>query len=235
MDPVLVVAAVLPLAVSLTDAHRDHPAVWLDLVSWLLFVADYAVHLRLKPGYVRSKGGIFDGIIVVFTAPLYLIPGLGRCRVMGAARILRLGRVFIVSSHSKKIRDLGRRLGTAALYSLVLIGTCALIVDAAEPASNGFKNMGDCLWWAVVTFTTVGYGDLAPITGAGRVAAVFLMLGGVALIGSLAASLGTFLNKSDQTEGELEEIIDEQAQLADEVRALRREIAELRAALRPPD
>jgi voltage-gated potassium channel len=231
MDPVLVVAAILPLAVSLTDAHREHPAVWLDLVSWLIFLVDYVVHWRLRPGYWRSKGGVFDAVIVVFTAPLYLIPGLGRGRIMGAARLLRLGRVFIVSSHSSKIRDLGRRLGTAAMYSSVLIVTCAIIVDAAEPVSNGFKNIGDCLWWAMVTFTTVGYGDLAPITSAGRIAAVLLMLGGVALIGSLAASLASFLNKDDSTEDELEEITVVQVQLMEEVRSLRDELRELRQAL----
>jgi voltage-gated potassium channel len=235
MDPVLIVAAILPLAVSLTDAHRQHPAVWLDLVSWMLFLTDYVVHWRLRPGYWRSRAGIFDAVIVVFTAPLYLIPGLGRGRIMGAARLLRLVRVFIVSPHSRKIRDLGRRLGAAALYSSVLIVTCAIIVDAVEPVSNGFKNIGDCLWWAIVTFTTVGYGDLAPITSAGRVAAVLLMLGGVALIGSLAASLGTFLNKEEATEDELEGITAVQEQLMDEVRSLRDEIRELRGALRPPD
>ena len=223
MDPVLIVAAVLPLAVGLTNAHRDRPAVWLDLISWLMFLTDYVVRLRLRPGYVKSKGGIFDAVIVIFTAPIYLIPGLGAVRLMGLARLLRLGRVFVVSSHSQKIRELGRRLGTAAMYSAALMLVCAIIVDAAEPASSGFVNLGDCLWWAVVTFTTVGYGDLAPVTSAGRIAAVFLMLGGVALIGSLAASLGSFLNKDEEA--------DEQAVLVGEVRALRAEISELRAAI----
>ncbi len=226
MDPVLIVAAVLPLAVGLTNAHRDHPAVWLDLISWLLFLVDYLVRLRLRPGYATSKGGIFDVVIVVFTAPIYLIPGLGAVRMMGLARLLRLGRVFVVSSHSQKIRELGRRLGTAAMYSGALMLVCAIIVDAAEPAANGFVNLGDCLWWAVVTFTTVGYGDLSPVTSAGRMAAVFLMLGGVALIGSLAASLGSFLNKEEQGTDDQDMDV-----LVGEVRALRAEIAELRSAL----
>jgi len=245
MDPVLVVAAVVPIAVGLTDAGRGHPLVWLDVLSWLAFVADYVVHLRLRPGYARSKGGIFDLVVVVVTLPWYLVTGIGAGRYMGIARLARLGRVFIVSTHSKKMQDLGRRLGQAAVYSGVLMLVCALVVRAAEPSSSGFDDIGDALWWSLVTFTTVGYGDLYPTTPAGRFAAGFLMVGGVALIGSLAASLGSFFNtkervvadpdgiEDDGAEVEVEEYVDPIDEVLAEVRALRAEVAELRAALPP--
>lgn len=229
MGPVVIVAAILPIAVGLTDAHRDNPAVWLDLVSWLVFVVDYVVHLRLRPGYARSKAGIFDLVIVVLSAPWYLLPFLGNSRILGLARLARLGRVFIVSTKGAKVRDLGRRLGQAAIYSGVLIVVCAIVVEAVEPESAGYVHLSDALWWAVVTFTTVGYGDLYPTTGAGRFVAVLLMLGGVALIGSLAASLGSFLNKGEDTEQELLDVEATQQELLAEVRALRAEIAEMRA------
>ncbi len=230
MSPVIVVAAILPIAVSLTDAHRGHPAVWLDLASWLVFIADFVVHIRLRKGYVRSRAGMFDLCIVLLSAPWYVLPFLGPSRVFGLARLARLGRAFVVSSQGKKIKELGRRLGQAALYSFALIVVCAIVVEAVEPASNGYENMGDALWWAVVTFTTVGYGDLYPTTGAGRFVAVLLMLGGIALIGSLAASLGSFFNKGDDTEDELLLLESVQQELLLEVRSLRAEIAELREA-----
>ena len=241
MDPVLVVAAIVPIAVGFTDAHRTHPAVWIDLLSWFAFLADYLVHLKLRPGYTKSKGGIFDLAVVVVTMPWYLITGFGAGRYMGIARLARLGRVFIVSTHSKKMQDLGRRLGQAAVYSGVLMLTCALVVRAAEPSSSGFDDIGDALWWSLVTFTTVGYGDLYPVTASGRVAAGLLMVGGVALIGSLAASLGSFFGSKERatedddgtTEGDAvpePEPIDE---LLAEVRALRAEVAELKAQLPP--
>ena len=226
--PIIIVAAILPIAVGLTDAHRNHPAVWLDLVSWLVFVVDYLVHLRLRPGFAKSKVGIFDLVVVGLSAPWYLLPFLGNSRVLGLARLARLGRVFVVSTKGAKIRDLGRRLGQAALYSAALIVVCAIVVEAVEPESAGYVHISDALWWAVVTFTTVGYGDLYPTTGAGRFVAVLLMLGGVALIGSLAASLGSFLNKGDDTEQELQEVEAVQQELLAEVRALRAEIAEMR-------
>jgi voltage-gated potassium channel len=228
MNPVIVVAAILPIAVSLTDTGRNHPAVWLDIASWLVFVADYVVHVRLRPGYPRSKAGIFDGAIVLLAMPWYLIPGLGRGRLMGLARLARLGRVYFVSPHSRKLRDLGRRLGHAALYSLALIVSCAIVVEAVEPASSGFVHFREAAWWALVTFTTVGYGDYVPVTSAGRLAAGLLMIGGIALIGSLAASLGSFLNKVEDVDAELQVANDVQLELLAEVRSLRNEIAELR-------
>jgi voltage-gated potassium channel len=230
MGPVIIVAAILPIAVSLTDAHRGHPAVWLDLASWLVFIVDFVVHIRLRKNYLRTRGGWFDLAIVALSAPWYVLPFLGPSRVFGLARLARLGRVFVVSSHGNKIKELGRRLGQAALYSGVLILVCAIVVEAVEPASNGYQNMGDALWWAIVTFTTVGYGDLYPTTGAGRFVAVLLMLGGVALIGSLAASLGSFFNKGDDTEDELQQLASVQQELLVEVRSLRAEIAALRQA-----
>ncbi|MFZ4718543.1 MAG: potassium channel family protein [Ilumatobacteraceae bacterium] len=228
MGPVIIVAAILPIAVSLTDARRDHPAVWLDLASWLVFIVDYVVHLRLRKGFARTKAGVFDLAVVVLSAPWYLLPFLGNSRILGLARLARLGRVFFVSTKGAKIRELGRRLGQAALYSGVLILVCALVVEAVEPASAGYQTIGDSLWWAVVTFTTVGYGDIYPTTGPGRFVAVLLMLGGVALIGSLAASLGSFLNKGEDAQQELAEVEAVQQELLAEVRALRAEIAELR-------
>ncbi len=234
MGPVIIVAAILPIAVSLTDAHRGHPAVWLDLTSWLVFIADYVVHIRLRRGYSRTRAGWFDLGIVLLSAPWYILPFLGPSRVLGLARLARLGRVFVVSSQGKKIKELGRRLGQAAIYSGVLILVCAIVVEAVEPASNGYENMGDALWWAVVTFTTVGYGDIYPTTGSGRFVAVLLMLGGVALIGSLAASQGSFFNKGDDTEDELQQLESVQQELLLEVRSLRAEIAAMREAQQRP-
>jgi voltage-gated potassium channel len=228
MAPVVTVAAITPLAVGLTDTHHGHPVVWIDIASWLVFVIDYVVHVRLRPGYPRTRMGVFDLAIVLVTAPFYLLLSGSAPRYLAVARLARLGRVFLASGRSRKLVDLGRRLGQAALYGLALVLVCALVVEAAEPASSGFDNYTDAMWWAVVTFTTVGYGDLYPVTSTGRLAAVLLMLGGLALIGSLAASLGSFLQKSDDTEDELQDLQTTQRELLLEVRQLRADLADMR-------
>ena len=119
----------------------------------------------------------------------------------------------------------------------MLVVVCAVVVQAAEPASSGYASFGDAVWWAIVTFTTVGYGDLYPVTSGGRVAAVLLMLGGVALIGSLAASLGSFFNSGggaaidDEGSPVVEPTVDTNELVLTELRALRAEVAELRDRL----
>lgn len=228
--PIVIAAAILPIAVALTRRGDGGPAVWIDIASWCIFVVDLIVHVRLKPRHLRSRLGIFDAVIVLLTAPWYLIPGLSGGRILGLARLGRLGRVFIASKHSEKLKDLGRRLGAAALYGLALMVVCAIIVEAAEPASSGFESFGDAMWWSMVTFTTVGYGDFYPTSPQGRIAGVLLMIGGIALIGSLAGTLGSFFTSSDAQDEDGEGVPDANVELLAEMRLLRAEIAELRAA-----
>ena len=67
----------------------------------------------------------------------------------------------------------------------------------AEHAHNpGFKTFGDALWWAVVTLTTVGYGDIVPQTTAGRVDGVMIMIAGVGVLGVLAGSMASFFRRT---------------------------------------
>lgn len=242
MGPVIVVAAIVPIAVSLTPRGKSDPVEWIDIASWLVFLADFVVHLRLRRGYLRSRVGVFDLVIVLLTFPWYLLAGVDAGRLLGLARLGRLMRVFVVSAHSRRLHQLGRRLGEAALYSAALIMVGAIVVRAVEPPASGFDTFGDALWWGLVTFTTVGYGDLYPTTGTGRLAAALLMLGGVALIGSLAASLGTFLQRSEAAESDDTDQAASEPRAATtdevlaEVRALRAEVASLRQQLaRPTD
>lgn len=237
MNPVVTAAAIVPIVAGLTQRGDSSPAEWLNFGSWLVFLADLVVHLVCRRRYLRSKIGIFDLTIVVLTAPWYFLPGFGNLRALGLARLARLARVFFASAKSNLLRSLGRRLGRAAVYSIALLFSCALVVEAVEPPSSGFATFWDSMWWAVVTFTTVGYGDLVPVTETGRLAAVLLMVGGIALIGTLAGSLGSFFTTGDEavgTEGAdaAPGLSDDHAQaLLDELQALRAEVAELRATV----
>lgn len=241
MDPIVMAAAILPIVVALTERGESEPAVWLDLASWTVFIVDFAVRLRLKTGYLRSRVGVFDLVIILLTAPWYLVPALDGTRVLGVARLGRVVRLFLVSSAGTVLRDLVRRLGRAALYSGVLMLCAALVVRAVEPAESGFATYGDALWWSMVTFTTVGYGDLFPVTAAGRIVATMLMIGGIALIGALSGALGSFFTGVDREHGAEDEQVgpdgpepslepvDDPVLL--ELRAVRAELQELRRAV----
>jgi voltage-gated potassium channel len=81
-----------------------------------------------------------------------------------------------------------------AFTSALLVLVAALAILDAEQNVPGatITDFGDALWWAVVTITTVGYGDLYPVTGLGRFIAVGLMIAGIALIGSVTATLASW-------------------------------------------
>jgi voltage-gated potassium channel len=242
MGPVIVCAALVPIVVAFTARDPSDPFLVINIVSWLIFLADLVVHIRWQPGYLRTGFGRFDTVIVILTFPWYLIPGLGNTAVLGLARLGRILRLVLASGSTEMLRRLADRLGKAGLYAVVLIFVCSTVVYRVEPPSSGFVTFGDALWWGIVTFTTVGYGDLVPETPTGRFVAVLLMLGGVALIGLLAGSLAELFTATeagadaDQTEGRddpgyaaAEGEHDEG--LLVEVRALRAEITQLREAL----
>ena len=74
----------------------------------------------------------------------------------------------------------------------VMLGGALVAYYAEHPVNPGFATFGDSLWWSMVTLTTVGYGDIVPMTLSGRMAAVAIMLTGVAVLGLLAGSLASF-------------------------------------------
>ncbi|MFM8302883.1 MAG: potassium channel family protein, partial [Actinomycetota bacterium] len=74
----------------------------------------------------------------------------------------------------------------------------AAIEMRAEDQHHGFATYGDSVWWGIVTITTVGYGDVVPQTTLGRVVATVLMFTGVALLGTVAASLAAMFRVEDQ-------------------------------------
>jgi voltage-gated potassium channel len=119
------------------------------------------------------------------------------------------------------------------LSALIVMIVCSVLVLQFESKSSdaNITTGGDALWWTIVTITTVGYGDFFPVTGAGRIIGVFVMVAGVGIIGSLASILSSVLippartpSASDLDSGELstrQELINIQAELA----ALRRSLA----------
>jgi voltage-gated potassium channel len=102
-----------------------------------------------------------------------------------------------------------------AVTTIVFAGAAMEVYFERHSAgASGIHTFGDALWWAVVTVTTVGYGDEVPVTGAGRVVATCLMLTGIGLVGALTATIASFFVQQQHTEelaeirGQLQEIRD---------------------------
>lgn len=110
----------------------------------------------------------------------------------------------------------------------MVVFVAALAALDAERNSPGatITTFGDALWWAVVTITTVGYGDLSPVTIEGRMIAVALMIGGIGLLGVVTATLASWIVERVARKDE-----DQQAATRLELRTLTEEIAQLRRDL----
>ena len=75
----------------------------------------------------------------------------------------------------------------------MIVGLGAMGILAVERGhNNSILTIGDALWWAVVTTTTVGYGDVSPVTGEGRLIAVGLMIVGIGFLGVFTATITSF-------------------------------------------
>ena len=225
--PLIVAAAVAPILVGLIfgDVVTSLHAV-VDTVSWLIFMTDLWVRRSIDRHYLRSGSGIFDMAIVILTLPWYLIPGVGAAQFMSVFRLARLVRLVTATGLGMKTLRVLRRLGTLGIWLAATSGLAALIVMRAEPAEAGFETFGDALWWAMVSFTTVGYGDLFPTTALGRFAGVLMMFAGLAALGTVAAVLGSSIGTTD---AESEDSTDQR--ILSELTALRSEVAELRDRL----
>jgi voltage-gated potassium channel len=110
-------------------------------------------------------------------------------------RLLRL--VVLVAALQKAIGGAirGRVIVYTASSVLLLVYVASLAILDAERYEHDSKitTFGDALWWSVTTVTTVGYGDLSPVTGIGRVIAVTLMIGGISLVGVVTATLASWI------------------------------------------
>jgi voltage-gated potassium channel len=151
------------------------------------------------------------------------IPMLDALRWGRAARIMRIFRVLrgVRSARVFTLFILERRAQSAmlaaTLLSITLISMSAISVLHFEASADGnIKTAGDALWWAIVTVTTVGYGDKYPVTSEGRVVAAILMAAGVGLFGAFSGFVAAWFISPGQTKRE------------SELTVLQREIAELK-------
>ncbi|WP_150306512.1 potassium channel family protein [Planctomonas psychrotolerans] len=184
--------------------------------TWALFAVDYVANLVLAPVPRRWFWRHLHELLIV------ALP------VLRPLRLLRLISVLALVNRVEEGLFRGRIVLYAVGSSLLLIvvaGLAMLDVERDAPDAT-ITTFGDALWWAVVTITTVGYGDLSPVTLAGRFIAVAVMVAGIALLGTITASLASwFLDRVSSAEAK------DRADAKSDMDRLTREVAELRAVI----
>ena len=230
----IILAALAPFVSRLVPGDTSDLNLAVDLSTWVVFAVDFAVHLRIDRSYWRGGRGVFDISLLVFTFPWYVVPGVGGTAFTIVFRWARLARLLFAGETGRRLLSSLRRLGTLGIVLAFSSVLSALIVLRNEPPDSGFENLGDALWWAMVSFTTVGYGDLYPTTAAGRVAAGLMMFMGLIALGTVSGVFASSFSDSRRADADAP-LVPAGAGTSDdilaEVRLLREELAELRAQL----
>lgn len=205
--PMAVLALAVIPALLLDDGGatpRVHAvATAVNWVVWLAFCGEFAVRLVLAPDrqqFVRRSW--FDLLIIVASPPFGVPDSLQSIRAVRALRILRLVRALAFLSIGVKTsrRALRHRKFHYVLLitaGVMVLGATALYVVEREQ-NESLTSFWDALWWAVSTTTTVGYGDIYPMTGEGRAIAVLLMLTGIGVIGVFTATIASLFMIEDE-------------------------------------
>ncbi|UBI06504.1 potassium channel family protein [Corynebacterium falsenii] len=230
--PMLIISIAFIVLYAWSALGKAHP-VWSTVaqvgmwLTWVAFVVDYVVRLILAEN--RSRWFIRH----IWELAIVVLPMFRALRVLRVVPILVLMQRYSASSQRVSVA-----LYTAVSTVLLILVAAISIFDleAADPGSK-ITNFGDALWWSIVTVTTVGYGEIVPVSAGGRIVGVVLMSGGIALAGVVTATVASWLveqvdttvKKDVQAEPEpsphLVELNQQLAEMRAEIAALRREVA----------
>jgi Ion channel. len=197
-EPIMAFLAILVLALLIIqlscniNKQTEQVFNYIDNTALIIFAADYFVRLFKAENKLRFiKENIFDLIAI--------IPFNSIFRIARLTRLLKLTKIFKVYKFSVYSLRIAKRIDKffktnnfyyVLIIIFIIILTGSILISMAENMS-----FTDSLWWAFVTATTVGYGDISPKTGAGRIIAVILMMSGIGFIGMLTGTISTYFIK----------------------------------------
>ncbi len=192
---VLIVLSVVAVMLESVASVRNEIRFWLRAFEWvvtILFTIEYVLRLACvgKPWrYARSFFGVVDLLAILPTYLSVVLPGAQSLLVIRALRLLRVFRVLKLVQFVGEARELTAALRASARKIIVFLGavlTIVVIVGSLmyliEGEDNGFTSIPVSIYWAIVTMTTVGYGDLAPQTALGKILASAIMIMGYGII-----------------------------------------------------
>jgi voltage-gated potassium channel len=214
-DLMLILAILVSVAVILLDSMPIYHDLYNGLfqrIEWFftaLFTVEYLLRLWCSPNrkqYAFSAFGIIDLIAILPTYIVFYIPSASSLLAVRLIRILRIFRVLKLFRFLREFNVLARAMANARRKILIFFSTVLIVTTifgclmyVIEGADNGFSTIPKSIYWAIVTITTVGYGDVVPHTPLGQFIASIGMLTGYAIIavptGIITAELAHEINR----------------------------------------
>lgn len=193
-----------------------------DRAACAVFLADVAVRWR-RSGWSRAywRTGWLDLLASLPLDTAFRV--FQAARIYRIIRMLRALRRLQVTARGASLSE--EILALPGIASLLVIFSVNLVLEVEQGAPGAhIRSHGDALWWALSTVTTVGYGDVYPVTSEGRIIGGFLMCVGIALFGGMSALVTSRLIRPREAR--------EHAEYHEEMRGLREDIRQLREEIR---
>ncbi len=191
----LIVISVVTVSVESLRGLSQQTQLTLVVVEWVLtaiFTLEFVLRLvavKRPLAYATSFFGVVDLLAIMPTWIGLLVPGAQALLVVRVLRLLRIFRILKLARFLSEAQTLTRALRASSrkiIVFLLSVATIVVIVGAlmfvVEGPANGFTSIPVSMYWAIVTLTTVGYGDIAPRTPLGQTLASFVMILGYGII-----------------------------------------------------
>ena len=153
------------------------------------FFRIYAVNRPLK--YIFSFMGIVDLLAIIPTYLIFIFPAVHWMSVIRAIRLIRIFRIFKLSRYLRGAHTMQIALRSSRpkiivfllsiMLLVIILGTLMYIIESSV-RTNGFENIPNSIYWSIITLTTVGYGNIVPMTIFGKIVASFIMILGYGII-----------------------------------------------------
>jgi len=210
----IIISVIAVMLDSVTAYHNNYKTLFY-IMEWfftILFTIEYIIRIfcNFKPlRYILSFYGIIDLLAIIPTYLSLLIVNVQYLLVIRALRVLRIFRIMKLGSYVSQANMLTRALVASkqkvtvflfTICTLVLIfGSIMYLIEGTE---NGFTSIPRSVYWAIVTLTTVGYGDIAPHTSLGQGIASIVMIMGYAIIAVPTGIFTAELSQALREEGD---------------------------------
>ncbi len=181
----------------------EHILFSLEIVITILFTVEYVLRIITAPNKWRYVFGFYGLIDLIAIAPFYLLLGAD-LYALRAFRLLRIFRILKLVRYSRTMERFGKAFAEVREEAVIFFMATAVLlyISAAgiyhfehEAQPEAFRSIFHSIWWAVATLTTVGYGDVYPVTAGGKAFTFVILMCGLGIVAVPAGLISSALSK----------------------------------------